>query len=84
MRKKHLLIGIIILVIMLIPIKTELKDGGTKIYNAVLYGITKEHSMTTEDNTVNGQFCYNIGTRIRILWFEVYDDTEFVSLATEK
>ena len=75
MKKKIKVISIIILLfIMLIPIKMECDDGGTVVYSAILYGITKCHSMFTKDG-VDG---YNIGTEVRILFFDVYDDVEFV------
>ena len=75
MRKKITVTAVIVLfLIMLISIKTELKDGGTIKYSAILYGITKCHSMFTKDG-VDG---YNIGTEVRILFFNVYDDVKFV------
>ncbi len=75
MRKKTIVTAVIVLVlIMLIPIKTELKDGGTVSYSAILYGITKRHSMHIKDG-VNG---YDIGIEVRILFFEVYNDVKFV------
>lgn len=75
MRKKITVTAVIVLfLIMLIPIKTELKDGGTIKYSAILYGITERHSIYTKDE-VDG---YNIGTEVRILFFNVYDDVKFV------
>ena len=75
MRKKITVISVIVLLlIMILPIRIEIKDGGTVSYSAILYGITKRHSMYTKDG-VNG---YDIGTEVRILFFEVYNDVEFV------
>ena len=75
MKKKITVISVIILLfIMLIPVKMECDDGGTVNYSAILYGITKRHSMYTKDG-LNG---YDIGTEVRILFFEVYNDVEFV------
>lgn len=71
MKKKIIVIlSVIIALVLLIPIPSYFKDGGTVEYNAVLYGVTKRHSLQ------NGG--YNIGTDIRILWFEVYSDVEFI------
>ncbi len=66
--KKRIITGIIIavLAILLIPIPRALKDGGTVEYNAVLYSVHKVHSLTD-----NG---FKEGTRVRILFFTVYDD----------
>lgn len=80
MKKKK--IGIIavlaVLIIMLFPIKSQYKDGGTVKYNAILYGITKHHSIYfVPGDSKDG---YNIGTTVRILWFDVYDNVKFVTM----
>lgn len=77
MKKKNLIISviIIILLVLIIPVPTFYKDGGTVEYNAILYGITKRHSLNINEN-IQG---YMTGTEVRILWFEVYNDVEFVS-----
>lgn len=83
MKKKLLIIiPMIILIILLIPVPAHLKDGGTATYNAVLYGVTKRHSIWFEGGTPDGAFGYLIGTEVRILWFTVYDDVEFVPVET--
>lgn len=69
-RKNIVILSVIIAIVLLIPIPSYFKDGGTVEYNAVLYGVTKRHSIHS-----NG---YDIGTEIRILWFEVYNDVEFI------
>lgn len=75
MRKKITVTAVIVLLlIMLIPIKMECDDGGTVVYQAVLYGITERHSLDMED----GKYGYYIGTEVRVLLFDVYDDVEFV------
>lgn len=46
LKKKPIIISIIVCVIlMLIPIKTKFKDGGTVKYSAVLYSVTFYHSI---------------------------------------
>lgn len=77
-RRAVLIILIFIIICCLIPIKSQLKDGGTIKYNAVLYGVTKSHSMWHENREPDGNFGYLTGTRVRVLWFTVYDDVEFV------
>lgn len=67
---------IIILIIMLIPIKFGVKDGGTVVYKAVLYSVTKRHEMSGPPIQPTGG--YYIGTEIKILFFEVYNDVGFV------
>lgn len=71
MKKKVCIIAIIIfLLILLIPIPLHYKDGGTVEYKAILYSVKNNHYMTDGGNM--------IGTEVRILWFTVYDDTEFI------
>ncbi len=81
-------IGIIavwaVLIIMLIPIKSHYRDGGTVEYSAVLYGVTKQHSMISDRISPTEEFGYEIGTRVRILWLEVYNDVEFVHINIER
>ena len=72
--KKRIFILIIALVVLLTPIPFRLKDGGTVEYTAILYKVTKRHAMTFKGD-VDG---YEIGTEVRVLWFDVYSDVEFV------
>ncbi|MBE6876036.1 MAG: hypothetical protein E7496_04810 [Ruminococcus sp.] len=62
------------MIAMLIPMKTQYKDGGTVEYKAVLYSVRKNHSLKTENYRTG---CL-IGTEVRILNLTVYDDSEFV------
>lgn len=81
-KKKIGIIAVLaVLIIMLIPIKSHIKDGGTVKYNAILYGITKHHEMISSPN---GKYGYNIGTTVRILLFDVYDNVEFRPMEDNK
>lgn len=70
MKKKVIIIICVILVIMLIPVRLQLKDGGTIEYKSILYKVSKVHR--TIDNG------FDIGTEIRILGFKVFDNVESV------
>lgn len=70
MKKKIIIIVCVILVIMLIPVRLQLKDGGTVEYKSILYKVSKVHRLID-----NG---YDIGTEIRILGFKVFDNVESV------
>lgn len=70
MKKKVIIIICVILVIMLIPVRLQLKDGGTVEYKSILYKVSKVHR--TIDNG------FDIGTEIRILGFKVFDNVESV------
>lgn len=77
--KTHIKVIIIILICaaLLVPIPVGYKDGGTVEYNAVLYTVRKVHriSYDYENPKVGG---YAIGTQVRLLFWTVYDDVEFV------
>lgn len=63
-----------ILAALLIPYPTAADDGGSLFYTAVLYEITDRHTMWTEEG-VDG---YLIGTEVKLLLWEVYNDVVFV------
>lgn len=70
MKKKVIILICVILVIMLIPVRLQLKDGGTVEYKSILYKVSKVHCLID-----NG---FDIGTEIRILGFKVFDNVESV------
>ena len=70
MKQKIIIIVCAVLVVMLTPIKTHLKDGGTTQYKSILYKINKVHRLIE-----NG---FDIGTEIEILGFKVFDNVESV------
>ena len=51
MKKKIIFVTLIILLIMLIPIKNRLKDGGSIEYKAILYKYTKIHRLSENSKT---------------------------------
>ena len=63
-----------VLAAMCIPVRNQYKDGGTVRYSAVLYGVTRWHALAIEDHRSG----YRIGTQVRILFWDVYDNTVFV------
>ncbi len=83
-KKLRIIIPVIIIaLILLFPIPMHAKDGGTVVYNAILYSVTKRHSMWNEGETPDGTFGYLTGTEVRILWFTVYDNVQFVPQETD-
>ena len=77
--KTHIKVIIIILICaaLLVPIPVGYKDGGTVEYNAVLYTVRKVHRIADGPGYPNGGG-YDIGTQVRLLFWTVYDDVEFV------
>ena len=80
MKKRKLLIAVILIVaVMLIPVRRDMDDGGSKEYSAALYRIVLRHSMTRQD----GEMGYLSGTEISLFGMEIYNDVMFVSSAGE-
>lgn len=73
--KKKVIIGICILlaIVLLIPIPMHLKDGGTVVYNAVLYQVEKVHRINTKSTE---EVDYLEGTIVKIFGIEVYNDVK--------
>ena len=71
--KKIIIITICVLlaIILLVPIPLRLKDGGTVVYQAVLYRIEDVHRL--DHNSESG---YIEGIVINVLGFEVYNNTK--------
>ncbi|MBR3105165.1 MAG: hypothetical protein IKQ27_10000 [Lachnospiraceae bacterium] len=71
--KKHVIIVtvLVILAVSLIPIPRYLKDGGTVEYNALLYSVHQVNSLNLDGG-------YNVGTRVRILFWKVFDNVHAV------
>ena len=70
-RKAILLIVLALLIISSIPVKQEIKDGGSIRYRAILYSVTKVHQLPME---LDGD--YITGIRVNILGIPVYDNTK--------
>ncbi|MDE5771834.1 MAG: hypothetical protein K2I06_09455 [Ruminococcus sp.] len=70
-KKLKIIIPLIIAIVLLVPIKECYRDGGTIKYNAVLWSVTKHHSIAFDSE---GRYGYNTGITVRILCFDVYSD----------
>ena len=80
MKKKICVIVVVaLLVLMLIPSKMNLEDGGTKVYRAVLYTVTDWHRLNDEysegDTLVPA---YIEGVTVRIFGILVYDSRNMI------
>ena len=74
MKKKTLgiIAIIVVLVILLTPIRMNLKDGGSVRYKSLIYEVTKIHQLAPE---VEGVKPYIEGFEIKILGMSVYRET---------
>ncbi|MCR5120865.1 MAG: hypothetical protein K6B74_00420 [Ruminococcus sp.] len=79
-KKKRVLtvLAVILAAVLLVPFPIHYKDGGTVDYRAVLYTVRKEHSIAGAP--LEEEEGYYIGTRVRVLFWVVCDDVEFVPL----
>ena len=69
MKKKFFVVIAIIAVILLTPVRMNLKDGGSVRYKALVYEVTKIHQFSPE---VDGLKPYVDGFEIKILGMTVY------------
>ncbi|MBQ3029449.1 MAG: hypothetical protein IJD26_10225 [Lachnospiraceae bacterium] len=81
MKKKIMTVICLVLVafVLLVPIPLRYKDGGTVKYSALLYSVTNVHSIVTQ-YVAEGEYKdgYEVGTIVRVLGFEVYNDVREV------
>lgn len=71
MKKKILVVGIIVIfVILIIPRKWDIDDGGSVNYSAILYSVTNYHA-------INGEGGFYTGIEVKILGETVFDNTTF-------
>ena len=79
MKKKIFIILCIIFTLLLIPIPSKMKDGGTIKYGAILYSVYEVHRIKPVDiPIVDGTYEteYIKGTVIKIFGYEVFNNTD--------
>ena len=73
MKKKNVYIVCVLLaIVLLIPIPLRLKDGGTVVYKALAYSVSRVHRLAS----VKAEKEYEEGIIIKVLGIEVYNDVE--------
>ena len=75
MKKGITVLAVILAVVLLFPIPLRLKDGGTVIYQAVLYSVSDVHSLTTAEEMEQGKQ-YHEGIIIKIFGFEIFNNVK--------
>ncbi len=79
MKKKVIIISVaIILLVLLFPIRNQLKDGGTVEYKALVYKVSKvKRLISIEEMEQEGKMKeYDHGIVIEILGFEIYNNVK--------
>lgn len=74
-KKTFAVIAVIIvaLVILLTPIRMDLKDGGSVRYKSLIYEVTKIHKLSPD---VDGVKPYIDGFEVKILGITIYRETD--------
>ena len=78
MKKAIVIICILLLLFLLVPQKHGVNDGGTKIYESVVYTVYVMHRIESLDSPdENGKITYTLteGIIVEILGHEVYNNT---------
>lgn len=68
-------IGVGLLFRLFFPMRYELKDGGTIVYESLIYSIYKVHSLANPEDMENGKM-YNEGLVIEILGQEIHNTVQ--------
>ena len=79
MKKKAIIIAlVVILLILLFPIRNQLKDGGTVEYKAILYKVSKVNKMISEEEMEQEEKIknYDKGIIIEVLGFEIFNNVK--------
>lgn len=82
--KKKIVIGIVIffMLVLLIPIRLQMKDGGSVQYKAVLYSVTKYHQITLKEDSEDERIIesgYRVGWGVEVLGSEIFNNVKYVS-----
>ena len=82
--KKKIVIGIVVFVILvlLVPIRLQMKDGGSVQYKAVLYSVTKYHQITMKEGSEEDGIVesgYRVGWGVEVLGLEIFNNVKYVS-----
>ena len=73
MKKRNVaIICILLAIVLLIPIPLRLKDGGTVVYKALAYSVSRVHRLAS----VKAEKEYEGGIIIKVLGIEVYNNVE--------
>ena len=74
MKKAIIIVLILVTLILLFPIRQQAKDGGSVLYNAILYDVYKVHSLYGGPDT-GTHYDYVEGVIVEILGYQVYNNT---------
>ena len=73
MKRIIVLVLAVLLLLLNIPIRGQMKDGGTVVYNAALYDVYILHRINPDIDT--DQPAFITGTVVYLLGFEIFNNT---------
>lgn len=73
-KKVMIVVGILLAIILLVPVRYPFKDGGSIEYRAILYSVTDWHSMAGMGES---GYQYVEGITVKILGIEVFDNANW-------
>ncbi len=80
MKKKKIvtIVVLLALAVLLFPIRTQLKDGGTVQYTAALYRVSKVHRLISiEEMEQEGKVKeFDDGITVELLGFEIFNNVQ--------
>lgn len=79
MKKKFVLVLIVVfMLVMLLPQRIALKDGGSIVYKSLVYSVYKLHRLTNTEGVVLD------GTEVEIFGVTVYKNVSYLIVDCEK
>lgn len=82
--KKKIVIGVVafFVLVLLTPVRLQMKDGGSVQYKAVLYSVTKYHQIIMEMDDENEGVVdsgHLVGWGVEVLGLEIFNNAKYVS-----
>ncbi|MBQ7391832.1 MAG: hypothetical protein IJV73_04025 [Clostridia bacterium] len=71
MKKVIAVICVLVALLLLFPIRQQMKDGGTVVYNAILYDVYDVHRISIEEGKD-----FDEGIIVEILGYEVFNNVK--------
>ena len=79
MKKTIIIISSLVLLLLLFPFPSKMRDGGTTHYNAILYDVYDIHRLKPVDDPSDDGDCdteYIEGVIVEVLGFSVFNNTD--------
>lgn len=69
-------VGIVLALVLLVPQKLYVKDGGTVVYHAVVYSVTKVHRIKAPTSQAVEVAEFEEGTIVTVFGVEIYHNVK--------